>query len=77
MNRNSDLCKVVLGILLGMGAILALGASRTDEPKLGRYQITTSDTRAYIIDTATGRVWEKFTDRSAGSTDPDFKTAKQ
>jgi len=45
-------------------------------PAPGRYTIATNSGHAFVLDTATGRVWEKFTTAGGGETSPDFTAAK-
>lgn len=45
-------------------------------PQVGRFQMSGVPGHAYVIDTATGRVWEDFAPANQGSPDPDFKGSK-
>jgi hypothetical protein len=43
---------------------------------IGRFQIGTNLGHTYVIDTATGQVWETFVSANQGSNDADFKSPK-
>ena len=60
------------GCIVGASVILAV-AVRTPN---GRYQMTTTAGHAYVLDTATGQVWEKYAPSNEGATDPTFKDPK-
>jgi hypothetical protein len=46
------------------------------EPPAGRFQIAGIPGHAYVLDTATGQVWETFGAAGTGSSDGDFKSPK-
>jgi len=60
------------GCLVGASVILAV-AVRTPN---GRYQLGTTAGHAYVLDTATGQVWEKYAPPTEGTTDQAFKDPK-
>ena len=65
------------GGILGMCLIIAaLIVTLVPRPQVGRYQMGGVPGHAYVIDTATGQVWEDFATASQGSSDPDFKKPK-
>ena len=45
-------------------------------PTTGRFQIAGNPGHVYIIDTATGRVWEKYAAATRGSTSKGFDSEK-
>ena len=47
---------VVVGLFAGAALVASLGAMQRDTPQVGRFQIAAGE-RAYVVDTATGRVW--------------------
>jgi hypothetical protein len=57
-----DIRSLVIGVLLTAVVCLALGARQPAEShSCGRYQVAAADYHAYVIDTATGKVWGKTT----------------
>jgi hypothetical protein len=44
--------------------------------QVGRFQVAGVPGHAYVLDTATGQVWETFATESQGSSDMDFKERK-
>jgi hypothetical protein len=51
-----DIKSALGGIAIGMGIMLALGASTSSTPP-GRFQITGAANYLAVVDTETGRVW--------------------
>jgi hypothetical protein len=51
------------GTVLGIAMLVALGAAQAPETAIGRYRLEVgtdaSRAKAYVIDTATGTVWEE------------------
>jgi hypothetical protein len=72
MHRVHALGYVCLGIVITAVIAVPVGAARSDETQVGRYQISSSDTRAFVIDTATGVVWGKKLEASDGDWGQDF-----
>ena len=73
INLKSAFCGLVVGIL----ATLAIGAE-TNSNETGRYQIATEGNVAFVIDTKTGKVWEKGWQGLTGfNSDADFSDPKQ
>jgi hypothetical protein len=73
----------ILGACLIIAALIVVLVPRPQSaapfpsgPQVGRYQLDGVPGHAYVIDAATGQVWEDFTIPTAGSSDPDFKKAK-
>jgi hypothetical protein len=60
------------GCIVGASVILAIAVRSPN----GRYQMTTTAGHAYVLDTATGQVWEKYAPPNEGTTDPAFSGAK-
>jgi hypothetical protein len=44
--------------------------------QIGRFQMSGVPSHAYVIDTVTGQVWQKFAAANEGGTDPDFHKPK-
>jgi hypothetical protein len=59
MKHWSHIKSLALGLVLGVGGMMLLGAAKDDTPPVGRFQICSSDMAAYVVDTATGRVWQR------------------
>ena len=59
MKRLQALGCFSLGVVVTSTAALLVGAARSDDAPVGRYQISNSDHFAFIIDTATGAVMRK------------------
>jgi hypothetical protein len=64
------------GILGACLIVAALMVALLPRPQAGRYQMAGVPGHAYVIDTATGQVWERFAVASEGSSDQDFKKPK-
>jgi hypothetical protein len=45
------------GALTMAALAVGLGAVRTSEPQVGRFQISAGNDDAYVVDTITGKVW--------------------
>jgi hypothetical protein len=59
MNHRFDFKSMAIGVLVGLGAFFAVGATegqRETQP-VGRFQITAGQTTAFVLDTKTGQVW--------------------
>lgn len=58
MKTHFEVKSILLGMTVGLGAFLLLGASGVDSAnQTGRYQIATGGGFALVIDTSTGKVW--------------------
>jgi hypothetical protein len=60
MKIQIDLKSAVLGLILGVAAMFALGADSDSQNQIGRYQIQVGNNQnvlAVLVDTATGKVW--------------------
>jgi DNA-binding transcriptional regulator YdaS (Cro superfamily) len=60
MNHPIDIKSALIGLCLGVAAILGLGASSPTTGAVGRYQIAGTATHGMVIDTATGQVWTQY-----------------
>jgi hypothetical protein len=72
-----DLKSALCGLVIGVLAILAIGATNASND-LGRYRLVGTTSYAMIIDSQTGRVWNaKFlTLNEFKATDGDFYSVK-
>lgn len=60
MNKQIDIKSLVIGILLTVCVILAMGARQSSVSTLfGRFQLAATENNAYIIDSTTGQVWRR------------------
>ena len=77
MNQQIDTKSALLGLCVGITAMLALGASShtSTSGHPGRFQIVTSSNHGLVIDTATGKVWRTFL-RDSIHSDGNFWEAK-
>lgn len=75
MKTRLDGKSVLIGLLAGIGAMLAIGAASPNHT-VGRYQVGGTASQALVIDTATGQVWTRFTPSGSGSSDTDFAAPK-
>lgn len=57
MNHPIDNKSALIGLCLGVAAMLGLGASSPTPGPVGRYQTAGTATHGMVIDTATGQVW--------------------
>jgi len=60
MNHPIDTKSALIGLCIGITAMLALGASSPASGPVGRYQIGGTATHGLVIDTVTGHVWTQF-----------------
>ena len=64
------------GVAVTSAVFLLAGAGPRDAgPQAGRYQVAASENHAFVIDTATGKVWPRF--GPVGRTDPEFYDEKR
>jgi len=75
MKTQIDIKSALIGLLAGIAAMLALGASSSTHT-VGRYQVGGTASQALVVDTATGQVWTMFTPSGSGSSDHDFALPK-
>lgn len=76
MKTQIDIKSALIGLFAGIAAVLAIGASSSTPHPLGRYQIGGTASHAFVIDTATGQVWSKFTPQQSGETSGEFAKPK-
>lgn len=70
----------ILGSCIIIAAFICALVPRTQAStpamQVGRFQMSGVPGHAYVIDTATGQVWEKFATTSEGTNDQDFSKSK-
>lgn len=77
MNARLDVKSMVIGALIMLCIALTIGAtSRTSPAANARFQLALpgEGSNAYVIDTATGRIWEKHP--TPGNTATEFRLPK-
>ena len=76
--KQFDVKSALLGLAAGVLLVLTLGAqSLAPASQIGRFKMATMDNNAFVIDTATGRVWRGYYHAgSGGNTDGEFLKAK-
>ena len=57
MKTNVHIKSLTIGVILGVGIILLVGAATGPNLTPGRYQITATEKLGLVLDTATGEVW--------------------
>jgi hypothetical protein len=72
MNHPIDIKSALIGLCLGVTAMLALGASSPTSGPVGRYQIAGTANHGLVIDTATGKVWRAHLPASPSISNGDF-----
>jgi len=60
MKGMFDLRSLLMGAILAMFILLALGASLNRSPQVDRFRFGASANHVFVIDTATGQVWGKY-----------------
>jgi hypothetical protein len=75
MKTRIDIKSVLIGLLAGIAAMLAVGAS-SSTPVVGRYQVGGTASQGFVVDTVTGQVWTRFTPSGSGTSDNDFALPK-
>lgn len=67
-------------MLVGLGVAFSLvcfvAAQRAAVGGNGRFGLQATENHVFIIDTDTGRVWQKFVTDGSGQTDQDFSLPK-
>jgi hypothetical protein len=74
MKTSFDVKSLVIGLVVGLVLAALLGA--TSKPEAGRFQFATNPGHAFVFDTQTGQVWEKFEGSSGGDTTSGFNDPK-
>jgi hypothetical protein len=57
MNTKIDLKSALLGLCIGLVAVLAIGAGEGESRPVGRYQSSAGGELLLIVDSVTGRAW--------------------
>lgn len=82
MKTMIDPKSVLLGAMAALVLGCGLGAGEFDDldrradPAVSRFQINSNEQHVFVLDTATGRVWEKYLPPNQGSTSSNFKEQK-
>ena len=74
--KKIDLKSFVIGGLSGALVLMALGAASPSPGPIGRYQVSAGATRAYVVDTTTGQIWESVIPPNAPNIEPEFGKPK-
>jgi hypothetical protein len=69
-------CVVIAALIVALVPRPAANQPASHGPQVGRYLLGGVPGHAYVIDTATGQVWEKFATTGEGTTHPDFNDPK-
>lgn len=70
-------CVIIAGVALSLTLSLrAPSQPPAQEPPSGRFQIAGNPGHAFVLDTATGQVWENFEPEGMGGSDAGFMPAK-
>jgi hypothetical protein len=64
--RIIDSQSALLGLVIGVLATGAIGASRSEPTGIGRYQVGGTESHGLVIDTITGQVWQEFLPPGSG-----------
>jgi hypothetical protein len=76
--RQVDIKSFIIGVLVSAVIFLTLGAKQATRADLcARYQVSVGVSRAMIIDTQTGKIWEKYITPNSGPGGKDFNGPKQ
>ena len=67
---------VILGMTWQQHPQAAAQPAAPPATQAGRFQMASAAGHVYVLDTATGQVWESFVSSNEGSTDKDFKDPK-
>jgi hypothetical protein len=60
--KKIDIKSLLVGTILGVCVLLALGAATGKQADIGRYQVACPDNpnTCFVIDTTTGQVWHRI-----------------
>ena len=72
MKTKFDLRSFVMGTVLAVFVLLALGASLKDSPQVDRFRIAPTANNVFVIDTTTGQVWGKYFNPRQGMQSQEF-----
>ncbi len=75
MNMKIDLKSTLLGLALGVLALVALGAG-SPSSQVGRYRLAGSTPYFLLVDSETGKVWAGNFQQGLKNTDADFFSNK-
>jgi hypothetical protein len=67
-------CLIIAALVLAL--VPRPQAPAPSGPQVGRFQMGGVPGHAYVLDTATGQVWEDFAPTGQGGSDQDFKKPK-
>ena len=59
--KKINIKSLLVGMILGVCVLLALGAATGKRADIGRYQVACPDNQStcFVIDTTTGQVWQR------------------
>jgi hypothetical protein len=66
----------ILGGCLVIAALVITLVPGSTDPQLGRFQIRGISDHMYVIDTATGEVWDRYVSSGGGDTSPSWVNPK-
>jgi len=69
-------CVIVAALIVALVPRHEAPAAAPSGPPPGRFQMGGVPGHAYVLDTATGQVWEDFASPTQGSSHPDFNKPK-
>ena len=72
MKVTFDLKSLLVGAVLAVCVLLALGASLNDPPQVNRFRIAAGANHVFVVDTATGQVWEQYVVPRRDARDQEF-----
>jgi len=60
--KKIDIKSLLVGMILGVCILFALGAASGSRADIGKYQVVCLDNSStcFVIDTTTGQVWQRF-----------------
>ena len=76
MKTTIDIKSALVGLCIGVVAMLAIGASSFSPAAIGRYQLGGTASQGLVIDSTTGQVWSKFFPQQSGYSDMNFEKVK-
>ena len=76
MKKNIEIKSVLIGVFIGIVAMLAMGASSSQTSAVDRYRLGAAGSHGLVIDTVTGQVWTKYFPQNGGRADSDFAKPK-
>jgi hypothetical protein len=76
MKTMFDPKSALMGVVGTVVIACVCGAMSPAGPDVGRFQIETSVQHAFVLDTTTGEVWEKYLPPNRGQMTKDFNRSK-